>query len=303
MEILQYLLKTIADKIFNFDDQSTLKAVEGMYNKAETVLKEDSIAMTVAAAFVSVGICICVIYWLVHLLKTLNYKDITPEWIIRTLIRLLVGFVLISNFTLFIPKMNEFANLLTTEIQQGFSDNKIFTNDSDKLSTILESKYGTKTAMEKNKDYLNAKVKEPTAEDKKDDKKDDNTELTYDTSSKTRILQSLLELFAYQLLLKWFSIFILINSISRAINIARKCIYAPFALANVFGEGEQNQSFRYLRELFALFMQQPIVYLITAIGLYILAIKGVGTITFFIVVCSISGLIMKSKSISESIFV
>ena len=319
MELIIYIITHAIELLFgNSDDfagDSAYNLVHKlMYDKIDSLLASDSMVMRLVSDMVGVGICFCVIFWLVNILKTMNYKDITPELLLRTFIRMFIGFVLISNFTSYIPQMNVFADKFTEEVKDGFvkyklfvitsTDEDSFTSDSH-ISSILDSKFGTQDALEETEEYLsnNTSELEDTSSMTEEELAEYNDKLTHTDTSYFRMLQAIIEMIAFQLILHVFDIVIIIVSFTRTLNLARKCLFAPFALANVYGEGSQNQAFKYLREIFAICMQEPIVYIILMIGTYLISVANVGLIATVVLITGTMSLIFKSKSISEQIFV
>lgn len=308
MELIVGFLLELLGKIFN-NQTAIYNAITKMSERANAVLDDNFICMKVIDDIVPVGVCFVVLYWLINLLKTLNFKDISLEMLIRSFIRLLVGCILVTNIGLLIPQFNKFSIALTDEINTTMGATFSF----DGLTKFLNDNNVTSSQAE-TKEYLEGNSKDPndltdddlitddmTDEEKQAAEDESKRSVTHTLKHALRLYMGIAEYIIYLLASQLLVIVITIKGYTRAIDIGRKTIFAPILCADVFGEGAQNAALRYIKELFAVFMQQPLIYLIALIGTYLMGAVDTG-FAGILVLFGTSGLIFKAGSISEQLF-
>lgn len=87
----------------------------------------------------------------------------------------------------------------------------------------------------------------------------------------------------------------------RAIRIALRMLVAPFILADVIGHGMNNNAMHYLRKLFALYMQAPIMIAIITLATSIDLSFGTPKFKYLAGVIVGAKLLFDSKTISEDL--
>lgn len=279
-----------------------------------------SVPKTIFDLLMPVGICLCVVYWAINLFKTLNYKNPSLEMIYKSFMRLIVGCILISNLFTLTAGFFNFSSALTNEMATALSTD-YNTLNGDIVKDIFETTDedgNTVNESEKNLEYLTDakdKLEEEESESEGDDEKEIKTENGngYNSKSLARILLGSGANMLYIMLFQALRLALIFSGMTMTFDLARKLAVAPLACCDVYGPIANNKAYRYVRQLFAICMTQPVALLILVGCHKAMALvaessasntvpAGLRSTMVMIVFGTMCGLVMGAKGVSHKLF-
>lgn len=191
---------------------------------------------------IPIGILLAMIYVCKEMLEKTAIQNIDLEQIIKLFIKFLIAFAIVNNVGYIICGMNQFSDALCTEVGARFSS---MGNPQDVSTAIFD-------ALKISKYFSNT----------------DNALVKGGGIFIDLIVLVISELIHY-IIQMIFGIIIVFTSVTRAIKLGYKSIWAPIAVSNVIGYSTRNAAISYLKELLALFLQLPVAYLGYCVGMSI----------------------------------
>jgi hypothetical protein len=289
-----------------FDNSYSNSAATGTY----VTTTGTSLPMEIFELLIPVGVCVCVLYWAINLLKTINIKNPSLEMIYKSFMRLIVGCILISNIASLTLGFFNFSYALTDNLAVALNkDYNSFKSDS------LTSIFGDDP--EKNQDYLQDKLGEAEEEAEEgsddDDTLNSNIGINYQNKSTLRIVTGYTAQIFYVILFQALKLALAFSGMTVTFDLARNLALSPLVCADVYGPMANNKALRFIRKLFAICMTQPVALLIivgcqkamelvTSSDTSNPVTTGMQSGMVIIIFTTMVGLVMGSKAVSQKLF-
>lgn len=253
-------------------------------NIANIKLIEDEITRTMSGVFSSdmraiydifaqIGVCLLLVYFCMDLLDKLSSENFSIDVMILDFVKLIGGYALILNGFDILHGISGLADMAGVAIGNAARD------------TIGSNLPGVSGAVE---DFLDI--------------------IIWFAQSFFGQKPNLLDLILSSLITQ---IVVTLVCCQRAIRIAIRMLAAPFVLADVIGHGMNNNAMHYIRKLFALFMQGPIM--VAGVAMSVAAnpayagtgVSPFGTVSLYnlLLTLACAKILLDSKSMSEDLFV
>lgn len=183
----------------------------------------NSIYKSLVGIMAEIGIAMLLVYFLIDLLDKVADVQFTPDIFFKQLIKFVIGFVIMSHLTDLLVFFADFSTALTAQLAT-------FGNGTGWATTVKEVNDGLNRVSSGS-----------------------NVSMTNGT-----FIKDLIFAVGFQVVIQ-FTTWEL--SISRALKIGYKSIMAPIACADMITNGMSSNGIRYLKDIFALYLQTTVVLL------------------------------------------
>lgn len=196
---------------------------------------------------IPVGILLAMIYVSKEMLEKTAIQNIDLEQIIKLFVKFLIAFALVNNIGYLLHGMNDFSNALYSQIKTTFAVS--LGNPQDVGKTIF-----------KELQVLPTLSSDPNA-----------TPEVLSGGVMLDLISLIISELLNFILQMAFGIILVFTSLTRAVKLGYKSIWAPIAVSNIIGYSTRNAAVKYLKDLLALFLQLPVGYLGYCVGMGIIS--------------------------------
>lgn len=270
------------DFIANMFGQQTSNSVDYISQRMNSVLDQvinSGAYELLIKYFGTLGILLCIAYWLVELLDKTMTDQFNLEGFFFGLIKVLMGFIIVNNLPALLSGMNKFVVAFNSEIFAVYNQ-----GNTEQTHGLITQALATMS---------------------------NGRSLLQSTFMKNGIASSLTEgiggaadavmIFIYSFILQ---IFLLYLSISRAIKIAYHGVLSPIIVADIFRNGTASAGFRQLKVMLALYLQSTVCLLICILLDVCISVQSNGFNTIIATLISIAilvGGLKKSEQYSRKV--
>ena len=251
LSTLKNLMEMLAGFCSNTENQALIKIVTKNFPKAYTTCNSSDLVQTLFNIVMPIGLVVFIIYYCVDLMSKAAAANFTTETFVRSLIRFVIGYALITNCYKLSTGIISFGDAIVADLV-----NAIGSTDS------LSVDYG-----------LGLNVEDVIAV------------LAGDTSKTGLTLMQTLNLTGKVLIQLILNLVINIAVIgiaySRAIKIIVYQIFLPLSVADIFGGGLYGGGVSHIKKLLAAVLQYPIVYIIVLITIIFMNNTSISMFNWF----------------------
>ena len=221
-------LAQLANDVFG----SSVNYISQRMDQVLSVVLESEVFQTLLSYFEAIGAVMCVVYFLLELMNATATDNFNLEGLFFGFMKLLLGFIIITNLSGLINGMMDFEMAFTEEIFNVYT--KATAGETKGIITYLLKNMSSGQSVAEM--MLEMGV--------------DNV-----TGEAPGILYSIVGL-GYSMILQ---VLLLYLSMSRAIKMSYRVSMCPIAIADIYRNGTASSGFRQLKGILALFLQTPVI--------------------------------------------